>query len=121
MPFIHVSTGGYAGDAHAKNFTICDKEMAYVMPAKAMALTVIDLLYDKGETARSIRKNFVPRFTRESYLAFWDKFRRGETCGDDFKREREAEGYEPEPESTEYIASVYRLAEASPYASGAFL
>ena len=39
----------------------------------------------------------------------------------DFKREREAEGYEPEPESTEYIASVYRLAEASPYASGAFL
>lgn len=84
MPFIHVSTGGYAGDAHAKNFTICDKEMAYVMPAKAMALTVIDLLYDKGETARSIRKNFVPRFTRESYLTFWDKFRRGETCGDGF-------------------------------------
>ena len=54
------------------------------MPAKAMALTVIDLLYDKGETARSIRKSFVPRFTRESYLAFWDKFRRGETCGDGF-------------------------------------
>ena len=77
MPFIHMSTGGYEGDAHAKNFFICDPEMAYVMPAKAMALTAIDLLYDRAAAAKKVKADFKPRFTKETYLKFWDNFRRG--------------------------------------------
>ena len=74
MPFIHISTGGYDGDAHSKDFTICDPEMAYVMPARAMAMTVIDLLWDGAAKARAIRESFRPKFTRETYLQFWDRF-----------------------------------------------
>jgi amidohydrolase len=77
MPFIHVSTGGYSGDAHSKDFTICDKEMAYVMPAKAMAMTVIDLLWDHAAQAKQIKAGFTPKFTRESYLEFWKQFSEG--------------------------------------------
>ena len=74
MPFIHISTGGYDGDAHSKDFTICDPEMAYVMPARAMVMTVIDLLWDGAAKARAIRESFRPKFTRETYLQFWDRF-----------------------------------------------
>ena len=77
MPFLHMSTGGYTGSAHSKDFTICDKEMAYVMPAKAMALTVIDLLWDGAAEARRIKEGHSPKFTRESYLQFWDRFSNG--------------------------------------------
>ena len=77
MPFIHMSTGGYLGDAHSKDFTICDKEMAYVMPAKAMALTVIDLLWDHAAEARQIKERFSPKCDREGYLRFWEQFESG--------------------------------------------
>lgn len=77
MPFIHMSTGGYVGDAHSKEFTICDKEMAYVMPAKAMAMTVIDLLWDHAAKAKTIKAEFHPKFTRDSYLEFWQQFSEG--------------------------------------------
>lgn len=74
MPFIHVSTGGYSGTAHSKNFSICDEEMAYVMPAIAMAMTTIDLLWDGAEKALHIKENYTPRFNRESYVKFWEGF-----------------------------------------------
>ena len=77
MPFIHMSTGGYTGDAHSKNFFMSDPEMACVMPAKAMALTAIDLLYGNAEAARKVKEEFKPRFMKESYLKFWDAFRAG--------------------------------------------
>jgi amidohydrolase len=68
MPFIHISTGGYSGTAHSQNFTICDEEMAYVMPAIAMAMTTIDLLWDGAVEALKIKENYTPKFTKESYL-----------------------------------------------------
>ena len=77
MPFVHMSTGGYLGDAHSKDFTICDKEMAYVMPAKAMALTVIDLLYVHAAQARKIKAGLPPKFDRAGYLDFWKQFEAG--------------------------------------------
>ena len=77
MPFIHLSTGGYTGDAHSKDFTISDKEMAYVMPAKAMAMTVIDLLWDQAAEAKNIKSNYAPKMTKESYMDFWNRFCEG--------------------------------------------
>ena len=84
MPFIHISTGGYDGDAHSQNFTVCDPEMAYVMPAKAMAMTVIDLLWDGAAQARAIQDAAAPKFTRESYLQFWDSVCAGTAQPDSF-------------------------------------
>jgi metal-dependent amidase/aminoacylase/carboxypeptidase family protein len=77
MPFVHMSTGGYTGDAHSKDFTITDKEMAYVMPAKAMAMTVIDLLWNDAEEAKRIKATTTPKMTKESYLDFWNRFCEG--------------------------------------------
>jgi amidohydrolase len=75
MPFIHVSTGGYSGTAHSRNFTICDAEMAYIMPAKAMAMTAIDLLWDGAKEAVEIKENYRPKFNQQSYLEFWKNFK----------------------------------------------
>lgn len=77
MPFIHISTGGYTGDAHSKEFTITDKEMAYVIPAKAMAMTIIDLLWNNAAEAKKIRTNFSPKMTRKNYIDFWNRFCNG--------------------------------------------
>jgi amidohydrolase len=77
MPFMHISTGGYSGMAHSKEFVICDEEMAYLMPAKAMAMTLIDLLWDNGAAARNIKAAYHPQFAaKEDYVAFWQGFNR---------------------------------------------
>ena len=76
MPFMHISTGGYEGTAHSKEFTICDPEMAYVMPARAMAMTVVDLLWDHAAQARAVKAAYTPKFDREGYVAFWSGFNR---------------------------------------------
>jgi amidohydrolase len=75
MPFMHISTGGYSGTAHSRNFTICDAEMAYVMPAKAMAMTAVDLLWDGAAQAAQIKKNYQPKFNKQSYLEFLRNFK----------------------------------------------
>ena len=75
MPFMHISTGGYSGTAHSRNFTICDEEMAYVMPAKVMAMTVIDLLWDGAAQASAIKRNYPPKLNKDSYLEFLRNFK----------------------------------------------
>lgn len=75
MPFAHLSSGGFSGVAHSKSFQICDEEMAYVMPAKAMAMTAIDLLWNNAEKAKEIKQNFKPSFNKNTYIKFWEKFR----------------------------------------------
>lgn len=75
MPFMHISTGGYSGTAHSRNFTISDEEMAYVMAAKVMAMTTIDLLWSGAVEALKIKENYTPKFNKESYIAFWNDFK----------------------------------------------
>jgi amidohydrolase len=75
MPFAHLSSGGFSGVAHSKSFEICDPYMAYVMPAKTMAMTVIDLLWDDAMMAKEIKNKFKPSFTKESYMQFWENMK----------------------------------------------
>lgn len=76
MPFMHISTGGYIGTAHSKEFTICDKEMAYVMPARVMAMTVVDLLWNHAVQAKAVKAAYTPKFDRAGYVSFWSGFNR---------------------------------------------
>ena len=55
IPTLHPTVGGFAGNAHSKDFKIVDPDMAYVIPAKAMALTVVDLLFDDAKLAKDIK------------------------------------------------------------------
>ncbi|PNT92555.1 amidohydrolase [Clostridium thermosuccinogenes] len=71
MPVIQPTVSGFCGAAHSRDFCIEDRELAYIVPAKLMALTAIDLLRDGARHAVSIRDNF-PRKSVEQYKALWN-------------------------------------------------
>jgi len=70
MPTLHPMFGGITGALHTRNYKIVDEEKAYLYPAKAMALTVVDLLFDNANKANEILKDFKPLMTKEEYLEF---------------------------------------------------
>ncbi|MGI6076252.1 MAG: amidohydrolase [Pyramidobacter sp.] len=71
MPTVHAYVGGAAGTAHSKDFHIVDKELAFVTAAKAMVMTVIDLLANGAELGLKIKKDFKPAMTKEEYIEKW--------------------------------------------------
>ena len=73
-PCMHIWTEGVIGGLHSKEYRIDDLEKAYIVPAKMMALTVVDLLYDNAEKAKHIINNYNPTFTKEGYLEFMEKY-----------------------------------------------
>jgi metal-dependent amidase/aminoacylase/carboxypeptidase family protein len=79
MPALHPGVGGAGGVAHSADFRIEDKELAYVAPAKLLALSAIDLLYDNAAEGRKILENFTPRMTKQAYLDFQNKVFQTET------------------------------------------
>lgn len=68
LPTIHPFVGGIVGGLHTTEFQIVDKELAYIIPAKIMAMTLIDLLYEDGELAKDILDKSKPPMTKEEYL-----------------------------------------------------
>ena len=56
IPGIQPMIGGFEGELHSKVFKITDKEMAYIIPAKIMAMTIIDLLYNNAKFAKQVLK-----------------------------------------------------------------
>lgn len=72
MPTLHPMIGGVKGGIHTKDFKIVDEEIAYILPAKAMALTVVDLLFDNAKEANVILDNFTPVMTKKEYLDFME-------------------------------------------------
>jgi amidohydrolase len=82
MPVLHPNHGGCAGYNHTVDFRIVDPHAAYVTPAKALAGTVVDLLGDGARAARATIDAFVPRFTRDAYLAHMRACTRTERFGD---------------------------------------
>lgn len=73
MPVLHPLIGGVTGNLHTRTFALEDPELAYIVPAKVMAMTVIDLLAQGAKEALRIVAAFEPRMTKEEYLAFMDK------------------------------------------------
>jgi metal-dependent amidase/aminoacylase/carboxypeptidase family protein len=70
MPALHPHVGGFSGTGHGSDWAIEDKYMAYVLPAKLMAMTVIDLLAGGADSAKSILDGYKPLMTKDEYLAF---------------------------------------------------
>ena len=44
IPCIHPLMGGFSGALHSRDFRVADPEAAYILPAKLMAMTAVDLL-----------------------------------------------------------------------------
>ncbi len=55
---------------HGADFHIHEPEHAYLTPAKLLAMTAIDLLYDEAAQARQIIGEFQPAMSKSEYLAF---------------------------------------------------
>ncbi len=73
MPAIHPSCAGADGAAHTERFSIKDPVDAYILPAKLMAATVVDLLWDGAGRAKSILDSFTPTYSKEEYFANWNE------------------------------------------------
>ena len=71
MPCIQASIGGAVGVFHSENFEIGDKELAYIVPAKLLVATAIDLLADGAKTGLAVKANFRPKMTKQEYLTVW--------------------------------------------------
>ena len=72
LPVIQPTISGFTGAAHSREFAVSDPEMAYIVPAKLMAMTAIDLLADGAREAVSVRDAF-PRRTPEQYRSLWSE------------------------------------------------
>ena len=68
IPVIHPFIGGTNGLLHTADFKAVDFKAAVLLPAKAFAMTLIDLLYDEAQEAKAIIDNFEPILTKEEYI-----------------------------------------------------
>lgn len=79
MPTVEPSIAGFSGTVHGSDWKITDHYLAYILPAKVMAMTVIDLLANGAAQARQIIDEFTPLMTKYEYLAFMRRNNRKET------------------------------------------
>ena len=68
MPVIHPYVASARGKTHGADFHIHEPEHGYLTPAKLLAMTAIDLLYDDAAPARQIIGDFKPAMTKDRYL-----------------------------------------------------
>jgi amidohydrolase len=74
MPVIHPYIGGVSGALHGRDFAVTDFDAACLLPAKAMAMSVAELLYGSAEAAKKIIADNKPLLTREEYVAKADRY-----------------------------------------------
>ncbi len=74
MPSIHPFIGGVDGSLHTKDFCVTDFDAAAILPGKAFAMNIIDLLYDDAAKAKEILETEKPILTKEEYLAKMDSY-----------------------------------------------
>jgi metal-dependent amidase/aminoacylase/carboxypeptidase family protein len=78
MPTIEPSVAGFAGVVHGSDWRIVDRQLAYILPAKLMAMTIVDLLAEGASTARDVLAGFNAPMTKDEYLAFMRRNNRRE-------------------------------------------
>ena len=69
MPVIHPYASGFTGLGHGRDYTVSDYDQALIYPAKAMAMTVIDLLTTQAEKAKEVLTKSGQLMTKARYLA----------------------------------------------------
>lgn len=74
MPMIQPLTGGVKGALHTRDFRVVDYNIACLIPAKIMAMTIIDLLADDAKSAQDILSSYKPVFNKKQYIAKLNSF-----------------------------------------------
>ncbi len=70
MPAIHPYVNAAEGTPHGADYLIHDYELGVLTGAKAMALTVVDLLANGARTAREVANRFHAPMTKAEYLSY---------------------------------------------------
>ena len=73
MPTTSIGMIGSEGSGHSREFKITDPVKQYIVPAKAIAVTIIDLLYGDAERAKQVIKSFKPSISGDNYTEFMNK------------------------------------------------
>jgi amidohydrolase len=68
------AASGHDGPAHSSTYFVRDHYLAAVNPAKFMATTVVDLLYDGASEANRVIRDSGPKLNRDEYLALRRSF-----------------------------------------------
>lgn len=69
MPIIQPRFGGSAGSLHGADYLVVDPELSILVPAKAMAMTAVDLLVDGATEAVRVKAEASDsKITRDEYL-----------------------------------------------------
>jgi len=74
IPLIHPWIGGVVGTLHGKDYKIHDQNLVYIESAKAMAMTIIDLLAGDAKAADEVKANFKQILTKDAYLELLNSF-----------------------------------------------
>lgn len=74
IPCIHPFVGGIEGSLHSEDFRVKDPYAAIVLPAKAMAMTLVDLLANGAERGEGIIDQFRPVMSRDEYIRKLDGY-----------------------------------------------
>ncbi|MDU2577361.1 MAG: amidohydrolase [Veillonella sp.] len=78
MPVIHPWVGCISGVLHSAEYEISVPDVAYIKTAQALAMTIVDLLYDDAAGAKNVLDNFTPALNKESYIELLDRIAKGE-------------------------------------------
>jgi metal-dependent amidase/aminoacylase/carboxypeptidase family protein len=70
LPSSSFRMGGVVGEGHARTYEVVDEYLLYILPAKVLALTCVDLLFNGAKKACEIVKDFKPVIHREDYSKF---------------------------------------------------
>lgn len=77
MPVIHPWVGCIEGVLHSAEYNITVPDVAYIKTAQALAMTIVDLLYDEAQVAEEILENFEAPLTKETYIVLLDSIASG--------------------------------------------
>jgi len=78
MPVIHPWVGCINGVLHSAEYEISVPDVAYIKTAQALAMTIVDLLYDDAAGAKDVLDNFTPALNKQSYIELLDRIAKGE-------------------------------------------
>ena len=73
IPAVQPGTGGIVGNFHSKDFTMEYPDEIYLDPAKLMACSVVDLLWDNAEKAKEVIANFKSPYNTKTFDKVWEE------------------------------------------------
>ena len=70
MPAIEAQANGCQGTGHGADYAVRDAYAAYILPAKAAAAAIVDLLADGAQAAHAVSASYQPAMSVRGYLEF---------------------------------------------------